>query len=139
MKEKQENPFCINCKVYGHTVYYTKCPKFPKSKEDAPLNLKKEFFSSNVIEGYSDANIVKAEIKIIENPQAQWRNVHPRISGGRALEGPQPDYCQIPTFCKIQLGGSKPDFAGGPSVLRYATAQAPMKIITKSMPRILYL
>ncbi|GFV40893.1 hypothetical protein TNCV_1637771 [Trichonephila clavipes] len=43
------------------------------------------------------------------------------ISGGRVLENPQPDYRQVPTLCKIQLGAPKPDFAGGPSVLRYAT------------------
>ncbi|GFY02529.1 DDE_Tnp_1_7 domain-containing protein [Trichonephila clavipes] len=41
----------------------------------------------------------------------------------RALEGPQPDYRQVPTLCKIQLGGPKPDFAGGPkcSPLRHCT------------------
>ncbi|GFW39135.1 hypothetical protein TNCV_1831251 [Trichonephila clavipes] len=44
----------------------------------------------------------------------QWRNEHPRIAGGMDLEGPQPDYRQVPTLCKIQLGGPKPDFAGGP-------------------------
>ncbi|GFV38102.1 uncharacterized protein TNCV_3829491 [Trichonephila clavipes] len=30
IKERQENPFCINCQEYGHSACYTKCPKFPK-------------------------------------------------------------------------------------------------------------
>ncbi|GFS81895.1 nucleic-acid-binding protein from transposon X-element [Trichonephila clavipes] len=29
IKERQDNPFCINCETYGHTACYTKCPKFP--------------------------------------------------------------------------------------------------------------
>ncbi|GFW10619.1 uncharacterized protein TNCV_894141 [Trichonephila clavipes] len=33
IKERQENPFCINCEAYGHTACYTKCPKFPKPKK----------------------------------------------------------------------------------------------------------
>ncbi|GFT16733.1 nucleic-acid-binding protein from transposon X-element [Trichonephila clavipes] len=37
IKERQENPFCINCQEYGHSACYTKCPKFPK-----PTNKKKE-------------------------------------------------------------------------------------------------
>ncbi|GFT14178.1 nucleic-acid-binding protein from transposon X-element [Trichonephila clavipes] len=32
IKERQENPFCINCEAYGHT----KCPKFPKPKKGPP-------------------------------------------------------------------------------------------------------
>ncbi|GFV92599.1 hypothetical protein TNCV_1374501 [Trichonephila clavipes] len=39
---------------------------------------------------------------------------------------PNPDNRQVPTFCKIQLGRSKPDFAGGdPNVLRYAADHTP--------------
>ncbi|GFW89969.1 hypothetical protein TNCV_3741551 [Trichonephila clavipes] len=51
-----------------------------------------------------------------------WRSIHcvlqregllsysgvtytPTLRGGRALEGLQPDYRQVPTLCKIQLGG----------------------------------
>ncbi|GFT88414.1 uncharacterized protein TNCV_1294371 [Trichonephila clavipes] len=30
--ERVDNPFCINCHVYGHTACYTKCPRFPKPK-----------------------------------------------------------------------------------------------------------
>ncbi|GFT28754.1 DUF4817 domain-containing protein [Trichonephila clavipes] len=43
----------------------------------------------------------------------QWRNVHSRIAG-QGSRGLQPDYRQVPTLCKIQLGGPKPDFAGWP-------------------------
>ncbi|GFX26214.1 nucleic-acid-binding protein from transposon X-element [Trichonephila clavipes] len=37
IKERQENPFCINCQEYGHSACYTKCPHFPKPKKGAPL------------------------------------------------------------------------------------------------------
>ncbi|GFU98702.1 uncharacterized protein TNCV_124721 [Trichonephila clavipes] len=37
IKERQENPYCINCEVYGHTACYTKCPKFPKPKKGSLL------------------------------------------------------------------------------------------------------
>ncbi|GFX42316.1 hypothetical protein TNCV_110361 [Trichonephila clavipes] len=43
-------------------------------------------------------------------PPSQWRTVHPhkpRIEGGRVLGGRKPDCCQVPTLCKIQLGGPK--------------------------------
>ncbi|GFY26488.1 nucleic-acid-binding protein from transposon X-element [Trichonephila clavipes] len=33
IKERQENPFCINCQDYGHSACYTKCPKFPQPKK----------------------------------------------------------------------------------------------------------
>ncbi|GFU19749.1 nucleic-acid-binding protein from transposon X-element [Trichonephila clavipes] len=29
IKERQQNPFCINCQDFGHSACYTKCPKFP--------------------------------------------------------------------------------------------------------------
>ncbi|GFV75006.1 hypothetical protein TNCV_4376111 [Trichonephila clavipes] len=32
-KERQENPFCINCQDFGHSACYTKCPKFPQPKK----------------------------------------------------------------------------------------------------------
>ncbi|GFU35492.1 uncharacterized protein TNCV_564031 [Trichonephila clavipes] len=33
IKERQENPFCINCQDFGHSACYTKCPKFPQPKK----------------------------------------------------------------------------------------------------------
>ncbi|GFU20322.1 integrase catalytic domain-containing protein [Trichonephila clavipes] len=30
--ERVDNPYCINCHVYGHTACYTKCPRFLKPK-----------------------------------------------------------------------------------------------------------
>ncbi|GFV17499.1 uncharacterized protein TNCV_1426871 [Trichonephila clavipes] len=42
-KERQENPFYINCQEYGHSASYTKCPKFPKSKKGSPLFSNKTF------------------------------------------------------------------------------------------------
>ncbi|GFX90899.1 hypothetical protein TNCV_3167301 [Trichonephila clavipes] len=34
IKEKQDNPYCINCQEYGHTACYIKFPKFPKPKKE---------------------------------------------------------------------------------------------------------
>ncbi|GFV44929.1 nucleic-acid-binding protein from transposon X-element [Trichonephila clavipes] len=33
IKERQVNPFCINCQDFGHSTCYTKCPKFPQPKK----------------------------------------------------------------------------------------------------------
>ncbi|GFV84988.1 uncharacterized protein TNCV_838621 [Trichonephila clavipes] len=33
IKERQEDPFCINCQEYGHSACYTQFPKFPKKKK----------------------------------------------------------------------------------------------------------
>ncbi|GFW77003.1 uncharacterized protein TNCV_2724331 [Trichonephila clavipes] len=62
IKERQENPFCINFQDYGHSACYTKCPKFPQPKkgtpfgdpkkkiEISPLNgLKREFLSLTLL------------------------------------------------------------------------------------------
>ncbi|GFX74094.1 uncharacterized protein TNCV_490581 [Trichonephila clavipes] len=58
--KEQENPYCINCKVYGHAACYTKCPSFPKPKKGAPIfnRNSNKFISNNVVEGLSFANIV---------------------------------------------------------------------------------
>ncbi|GFU13409.1 nucleic-acid-binding protein from transposon X-element [Trichonephila clavipes] len=37
IKERQENPYCINCETYGHTACYTKYPKFPKPRLGNPI------------------------------------------------------------------------------------------------------
>ncbi|GFS92085.1 nucleic-acid-binding protein from transposon X-element [Trichonephila clavipes] len=40
IKEKIENPECINCKATGHMANWSQCPKFPKTKpkKGDPLN-----------------------------------------------------------------------------------------------------
>ncbi|PRD23314.1 UNVERIFIED_CONTAM: hypothetical protein NCL1_46677 [Trichonephila clavipes] len=60
IKEKQENPYCINCNAYGHTACYTKCPNFPKPGKGSPLlnRNSKKFTSNNVVEGISFASMV---------------------------------------------------------------------------------
>ncbi|GFW96326.1 uncharacterized protein TNCV_1294091 [Trichonephila clavipes] len=65
IKERQENPFCINCEVYGHTACYTKCPKFPKPRLGNPVENrnKKVFTSKNVVEGISFASMVSGKPK----------------------------------------------------------------------------
>ncbi|GFT20639.1 uncharacterized protein TNCV_1384891 [Trichonephila clavipes] len=66
IKERQENPYCINCSAYGHTACYTKCPNFPKPKKDSPVlnRNSKKFTSNNVVEGISFANTWFLETKI---------------------------------------------------------------------------
>ncbi|GFU97124.1 uncharacterized protein TNCV_4642171 [Trichonephila clavipes] len=65
IKERQENPYCINCEAYGHTACYTKCPKFPKPKKGTPIANRnnKAFASNNVVEGISFANMVSGKPK----------------------------------------------------------------------------
>ncbi|GFU89337.1 nucleic-acid-binding protein from transposon X-element [Trichonephila clavipes] len=66
IKERQDNPYCINCEAYGHTACYTKCPKFLKPKNGTPISNrnKKAFTSNNVVEGISFANMVSGKPKI---------------------------------------------------------------------------
>ncbi|GFT39530.1 uncharacterized protein TNCV_591571 [Trichonephila clavipes] len=65
IKERQDNPFCINCETYGHTACYTKCPKFPKPRLGNPIENrnKKVFTSKNVVEGISFASMVSEKPK----------------------------------------------------------------------------
>ncbi|GFW79250.1 nucleic-acid-binding protein from transposon X-element [Trichonephila clavipes] len=55
IKERQGNPYCINCEVYGHTACYTKCPRFPKPKNGTHISNRnnRNFTSDNIIEGIS--------------------------------------------------------------------------------------
>ncbi|GFX92023.1 uncharacterized protein TNCV_5004871 [Trichonephila clavipes] len=65
IKERQENPFCINCQDFGHSACYTKCPKFPQPKKGTAFSdpIKRKNFSSKwTKEGISFANIVIGEI-----------------------------------------------------------------------------
>ncbi|GFS49097.1 nucleic-acid-binding protein from transposon X-element [Trichonephila clavipes] len=65
IKERQQNPFCINCQDFGHSACYTKCPKFPQPKKGAAFSnpIAREIFSSKwTKEGISFANIVSGEI-----------------------------------------------------------------------------
>ncbi|GFX31420.1 uncharacterized protein TNCV_432621 [Trichonephila clavipes] len=65
IKERQENPFCINCQDFGHSACYTKCPKFPQPKKGTAFSdpIKRKKFSSKwTKEGISFANVVSGEI-----------------------------------------------------------------------------
>ncbi|GFX09745.1 uncharacterized protein TNCV_653441 [Trichonephila clavipes] len=65
VKERQENPFCINCQDYGHSACYTKCPKFPQPKKGTPFGdpkKKRNFASTWIKEGISFANAVSGEV-----------------------------------------------------------------------------
>ncbi|GFV52153.1 uncharacterized protein TNCV_5070741 [Trichonephila clavipes] len=65
LKERQLNPFCINCQDFGHSACYTKCPKFPQSKKGTAFSdptKKKSFSSKWTKEGISFANVVSGEI-----------------------------------------------------------------------------
>ncbi|GFW53065.1 uncharacterized protein TNCV_131301 [Trichonephila clavipes] len=58
IKERQENPFCINCQEYGHTACYTKRPQFPKPKKDSPLPAIQKNNKNKCKEGVTFANVV---------------------------------------------------------------------------------
>ncbi|GFV35049.1 uncharacterized protein TNCV_1885871 [Trichonephila clavipes] len=70
IKERQENPYCINCNAYGHTACYTKCPNFPKPRKGSPLvnRNSKKFTSNNVVEGISFANMVSGNKNNNDSP-----------------------------------------------------------------------
>ncbi|GFV07031.1 uncharacterized protein TNCV_2664101 [Trichonephila clavipes] len=70
IKERQENPFCINCQEYGHSACYTKCPKFPKPNKGTPLTVNKTFESNVCREGVSFANIVSGTAPPPPPPQS---------------------------------------------------------------------
>ncbi|GFW03107.1 uncharacterized protein TNCV_157271 [Trichonephila clavipes] len=57
-KERQDNPFCINCQEYGHTACYTKCPQFPKPKKGSPLPKIQKLNQYKCKEGVTFANVV---------------------------------------------------------------------------------
>ncbi|GFX33173.1 uncharacterized protein TNCV_2353421 [Trichonephila clavipes] len=57
IKERQENPFCINCQEYGHSACYTKCPHFPKPKKGTPLTVIQKI-NKNKCKGVTFANVV---------------------------------------------------------------------------------
>ncbi|GFV86799.1 uncharacterized protein TNCV_3965291 [Trichonephila clavipes] len=61
----KENPYCINCHVYGHTACYTKCPKFPHPKKETPIfynKAKKNFESKTVSGGTSFADALSGNV-----------------------------------------------------------------------------
>ncbi|GFV12201.1 nucleic-acid-binding protein from transposon X-element [Trichonephila clavipes] len=58
IKERQDNPFCINCQEYGHTACYTKCPQFPKPKKGSPLPKIQKLNKNKCKEGVTFANVV---------------------------------------------------------------------------------
>ncbi|GFX16463.1 uncharacterized protein TNCV_601861 [Trichonephila clavipes] len=63
IKERQENPFCINCQDYGHSACYTKYPKFPQPKKGTPFaDFKRNFATKWIKEGISFANFVSGEV-----------------------------------------------------------------------------
>ncbi|GFX75396.1 uncharacterized protein TNCV_1724101 [Trichonephila clavipes] len=67
IKEKIENPLCINCNTRGHMASSTTCPQFPKPKKGkakSPFeNLKRNIASNPVIPGISYAQILNPNSK----------------------------------------------------------------------------
>ncbi|GFW83921.1 uncharacterized protein TNCV_857041 [Trichonephila clavipes] len=67
IKEKIENPLCINCNTRGHMASSTTCPQFPKPKKGkgkSPIeNLKRNIASNPVIPGISYAQILNPNSK----------------------------------------------------------------------------
>ncbi|GFT77056.1 uncharacterized protein TNCV_1099331 [Trichonephila clavipes] len=74
IKERQENPFCINCQDFGHSACYTKCPKFPQPKKGTAFSnpITRKIFSSKwTKEGISFANVVSGEIPSQTPPETE--------------------------------------------------------------------
>ncbi|GFW88428.1 nucleic-acid-binding protein from transposon X-element [Trichonephila clavipes] len=102
IKERQENPFCINCQEYGHSACYAKCPKFPKPKKGTPLTANKTFESNVRREGVSFANIVSGTAprstltpvhKLTEKTNENSNN---KVSHGiQAIENENSDLAQV--------------------------------------------
>ncbi|GFS74439.1 uncharacterized protein TNCV_784761 [Trichonephila clavipes] len=65
IKEKQDNPYCINCEVYEHTACYTKCPRIPKPKKETPISNRnnRNFTSNHVVDGIPFANLLAEKIE----------------------------------------------------------------------------
>ncbi|GFU80692.1 uncharacterized protein TNCV_514191 [Trichonephila clavipes] len=77
LKERQLNPFCINCQDFGHSACYTKCPKFPQPKNGTAFSdpiKKKNFVSKWTKEGISFANVVSGEIRSQTPPENKNNN-----------------------------------------------------------------
>ncbi|GFU22677.1 uncharacterized protein TNCV_762571 [Trichonephila clavipes] len=78
IKERQENPYCINFNAYGHTACYTKCPNFRKPRKGYPLlnRNNKKFTSNNVVEGISFANMVSGNKNNNDSPSPVTSKAH---------------------------------------------------------------
>ncbi|GFU99219.1 uncharacterized protein TNCV_4256531 [Trichonephila clavipes] len=70
IKERQENPFCINCQDFGHSACYTKCPKFPNPKKALPFptRLKEKIFQANGLKREFPSLTLLAEKSPIRSP-----------------------------------------------------------------------
>ncbi|GFY06521.1 uncharacterized protein TNCV_3523771 [Trichonephila clavipes] len=101
IKERQENPFCINCQEYGHSACYTKCPKFPKPKKGTPVTANKTFESNVRREGVSFANIVSGTAPSTPTPvhkltEKTNENSNNKVSHGiQAIENENSDLAQV--------------------------------------------
>ncbi|GFT12066.1 uncharacterized protein TNCV_726531 [Trichonephila clavipes] len=99
IKERQENPFCINCQEYGHSACYTKCPKFPKPKNGTPLTANKTFESNVRREGVSFANIVSGTAPpppIHKLTEKTNENSNKKVSHGiQTIENENSDLAQV--------------------------------------------
>ncbi|GFV65602.1 uncharacterized protein TNCV_2713301, partial [Trichonephila clavipes] len=76
IKERQENPYCINRNVYGHTACYSKCPNFSNPRKVYPLlnRNSKMFTSNNVVEGISFASMVSGNKHNNDSPSSNNSN-----------------------------------------------------------------
>ncbi|GFS69267.1 uncharacterized protein TNCV_4010911 [Trichonephila clavipes] len=74
IKERQLNPFCINCQDFGNSACYTKCPKFPQPKKGTAFSdpiRRKKISSKWTKEGISFANVVSGEFPSQTPPETE--------------------------------------------------------------------
>ncbi|GFU63032.1 probable RNA-directed DNA polymerase from transposon X-element [Trichonephila clavipes] len=77
IKERQENPFCINCQDFGHSACYTKCPKFPQLQKRRclfPTRLKEKIFQANGLKREFPSLTLLAEKSPIRSPRNRKPN-----------------------------------------------------------------
>ncbi|GFW72881.1 uncharacterized protein TNCV_830081 [Trichonephila clavipes] len=82
IKERQLNPFCINCQDFGHSACYTKCPKFLQPKKGTAFSdpIKRKKISSKwTKEGISFANVARREIPSQTPPETENKKEDPPV------------------------------------------------------------
>ncbi|GFS44795.1 hypothetical protein NPIL_566401 [Nephila pilipes] len=63
IKERIDNPFCINCEARGHTASWGECPKYPKQPKNSRQNVmisKRNLVEKNI----PFAHAVKAKTQV---------------------------------------------------------------------------
>ncbi|GBO09459.1 Nucleic-acid-binding protein from transposon X-element [Araneus ventricosus] len=91
IKEKVENPQCINCGQSGHVASYRGCPKFPKP--NTPQQNRSNYYNSQPRTFNRNSNIVRDNITYSRalNPQPH-QEMAPPNQASETLNNQQPNF-----------------------------------------------